>query len=455
MNTQPIVESEGAAGKVVVCRCHRWLKRIGWGIVVLAVLYAVPWTVCKIKLSHARKAVLAAGRPTTISQIEPKRVADDKNAAIPYDAAVLLLRASVVDGTNLYDRFNACFRATNSLQKDVEIWRLLQDPSSQAALRLIEEGASRPACWRELDYSRGAEVQLPHLTHCRAVSRILAAKARLEAERGTSAEAWEALVVGFKHAEGLRTEPWLLSQLVRLAQDGIMLDTLEKVCRIAPVDEIQARRLDAFLKEMEEPLPLVMAMDCERLAFGEWVFRKMKKEPRAFIASFGFNYIFSDPPAYISVLGYLLAYSPMLPGDEARYIERLNAYARLMPVPYWKARDELESMDCNPSPAVFIVASLIEPGLGAVARKGACAQAKCRLARIALAAHLWKQSRGVYPDSLSELPIGSLEDPFTGKPFIYRPEGNGFVVYSIGANGKDDGGKAGKHDAEGDIVWRM
>jgi hypothetical protein len=424
-------------------------------MLILGVFYAVPWTVCKIRLSHARKAVLAAGRPTTISQIEPKRVADDKNAAIPYDAAVLLMRASVIDGTNLYDRFNACFRATNAPQQDVEIWRLLQDPASQATLRLIEEGASRPACWREADYRKGAEVQLPHLTHCRAISRILAAKARLEAERGISKEAWETLVIGFKHAEGLRTEPWLISQLVRLAQDGLMLDALEKICRIAPVDEAKARELDAFLMEIEDPAPLVKSMDCERVVFGDWVFRKIKKEPEAFFAFFSYEYIFFDPPTYISVLGHLLAYSPLLPGDEARYIERLHAFARLMPLPYWKARSELEGMEEQATPKGFIVARNIEQSLGPVVRKGACAQAKCRLARIALATLLWKQSKGVYPVSLSDIPIGNLEDPFTGKPFIYRTEEKGFVLYSIGANGKDDGGKVSKFSDEGDIVWRM
>jgi len=45
-------------------------------------------------------------------------------------------------------------------------------------------------------------------------------------------------------------------------------------------------------------------------------------------------------------------------------------------------------------------------------------------------------------------------DPFSGKPFVYRREGAGFLIYSWGPNLKDDGGKVGKTQDEGDIVMR-
>jgi hypothetical protein len=41
------------------------------------------------------------------------------------------------------------------------------------------------------------------------------------------------------------------------------------------------------------------------------------------------------------------------------------------------------------------------------------------------------------PKFLSVQPV----DPFSGKPLVYRQEGNGFVLYSIGENMNDDGGK--------------
>ena len=66
--------------------------------------------------------------------------------------------------------------------------------------------------------------------------------------------------------------------------------------------------------------------------------------------------------------------------------------------------------------------------------------------RAGLACRLYKSRTGLYPASLEELVPGILTevpiDPFTGKPFVYRREGEGFIVYSLGSNQKDDGGRS-------------
>jgi hypothetical protein len=54
-----------------------------------------------------------------------------------------------------------------------------------------------------------------------------------------------------------------------------------------------------------------------------------------------------------------------------------------------------------------------------------------------------RKTRGQYPPSLAALGDDPLFiDPFSGKPFIYRPEGVAYTLYSVGPNQKDDGGLA-------------
>ena len=48
------------------------------------------------------------------------------------------------------------------------------------------------------------------------------------------------------------------------------------------------------------------------------------------------------------------------------------------------------------------------------------------------------------PEFLPEVP----QDPIDEKPLRYRREANGYVVYSIGANGRDDGGRLGPAEDE-------
>ncbi|MBI4243254.1 MAG: hypothetical protein HY606_04110 [Planctomycetes bacterium] len=101
------------------------------------------------------------------------------------------------------------------------------------------------------------------------------------------------------------------------------------------------------------------------------------------------------------------------------------------------------------------------PALGSFHTRQAEITAKFDGLEIALALKIYKSKNVEYPDSLndiipeyvSELP----RDPFTGQNYIYRKEGEGFIVYSIGRNERDDNGLYDekslqrKHD---DLAWR-
>ena len=68
-----------------------------------------------------------------------------------------------------------------------------------------------------------------------------------------------------------------------------------------------------------------------------------------------------------------------------------------------------------------------------------------RTRRRLMAAHLLLREyylrEGRYPDPLEPLNLQELGiDPFSGRPFIYRLLGERYLLYSVGADGKDDGG---------------
>ncbi len=70
---------------------------------------------------------------------------------------------------------------------------------------------------------------------------------------------------------------------------------------------------------------------------------------------------------------------------------------------------------------------------------------QCRVARILLALRRYKNETGAWPTDLREvgtrLPAEVLLDPLSGKPFVYRLRGEGFLLYSVSVNGTDEGGK--------------
>lgn len=70
-----------------------------------------------------------------------------------------------------------------------------------------------------------------------------------------------------------------------------------------------------------------------------------------------------------------------------------------------------------------------------------------------------RAARGSYPDTLEKLQLTDLKelpvDPFTGRPLVYRRQGDGYVVYSVGSNGRDDGGKLAPREGPDDIAWTV
>ncbi len=59
-----------------------------------------------------------------------------------------------------------------------------------------------------------------------------------------------------------------------------------------------------------------------------------------------------------------------------------------------------------------------------------------------------------YPAKLDDLAPKYLaavpDDLFSGKPLVYRPTSKGYLFYSVGVNGKDEGGRSRDDDPPGD-----
>jgi hypothetical protein len=74
--------------------------------------------------------------------------------------------------------------------------------------------------------------------------------------------------------------------------------------------------------------------------------------------------------------------------------------------------------------------------------------------QIAFALSAYRQDQGHYPATLADLAPKYLpeiaDDLFSGKPLIYRPAADGFLLYSVGVNGKDDDGRSPESEPRGD-----
>lgn len=81
-------------------------------------------------------------------------------------------------------------------------------------------------------------------------------------------------------------------------------------------------------------------------------------------------------------------------------------------------------------------------------------QQNCLLLAFALAA--FRDENGKYPQSLEDLTPKYFamitSDIFSGKPLVYRRKETGYLLYSVGANGRDDGGATFSDDPSADDI---
>ncbi|HMC64121.1 MAG TPA: hypothetical protein VKI65_04215 [Gemmataceae bacterium] len=79
---------------------------------------------------------------------------------------------------------------------------------------------------------------------------------------------------------------------------------------------------------------------------------------------------------------------------------------------------------------------------------------------VAFALAWYQRDHGRYPKELNALAPKYLPkvplDLFSGKPLVYRPSENGYLLYSVGVNGKDEGGQGYDDEPRGDdLTVRM
>jgi hypothetical protein len=91
-----------------------------------------------------------------------------------------------------------------------------------------------------------------------------------------------------------------------------------------------------------------------------------------------------------------------------------------------------------------MVLGLFLPALNAATSAEDRANTTLELTRLAAALAVQRAEHGAYPEKLDELVPGVFEklpvDLYSAKPFFYQRDSDGYLLYSAGENGRDDGG---------------
>lgn len=413
------------------------MKRTGITILTLSLVYAGFIIVGNIKLRNAKRAIALDGYPTKLAEVIPPKVADTENAALLYQAAEQILKASAANDTSLYKTIStnssAFLKEPTHPNYQLEMAKLINLPDTKMALELIEQGTQRSACRYDLDYENPLAMLLSHLQGSLVSARLLSSRALLLAQEGRNEQAWQSMLGALKHANALETEPTLISQLVRIKQFEHCFTAMKQ---LSPPSAELLPQLDAAIAPFDNINQLAFVINAERLLFGEYFFncKNINREELANTAD-------SAP-----IVFYLTSLNPLLPFDHAAYTEVMHAYLQNVQKPETVDFDRLVPRYC-------IMTRMVFPGVDKVKTVFLKGTAQARITRIALQLQQHQRQSSSYPKCMTEMTGLNTTDPFTEKSLIYKPTETGFILYSVGSNWKDDGGLVAEKKEDGDIVW--
>ncbi|MCH2593309.1 MAG: hypothetical protein MKZ85_09880 [Pedosphaera sp.] len=324
--------------------------------------------------------------------------------------------------------------------RDFVVW---ESAFYESDLAKLADDLKRPHCRFNIRYEDGFAAVLPHLSTMKNAATLFALSSAQRLSKGDTTGAWQDTLNGIRLGEQLRTEPFLISQLVRIAILEINFQTYweGQVNR-----QWSAEQLTAF-QETFQSIDLLAGMEsairAERNMINHWFTSVAQEgiqtqglvdELNSSLGFFPAFFFYGNQYQINRILTEII-----LPGIDVSN-HRLNVHQ------FKKMEEEMLDLKSSFLPFRHAIALMMLPGLDKYALKVSQTQAALDQSAIVAALERYRLAEGSYPEKLAALMpkfIAKIPgDLFHDQGLVYRiNEDNSFTLYSTGYNGTDDNGE--------------
>lgn len=414
--------------------------------VVLLASVLVVWSFLIPTNDSRIEAIRRQGYPVTLRELNAwyRAVPDPLNAALICTQA--LTGRLFDDSSPAFSRFSdkpwlPPRGEMLSAQDQEELQQILG--GDEKTLELLHSIAAGAPSRYPIDLSQGFSALLPHLSKAKRGVQVLGAEAMMRAAGGNTAGAVESLLAAGRFTETFSEEPIIISHLVRIACWDQVLARVQRLVNAAALDESQLVSLQKAVTTAEHPDSLARALAGER-AFGLGAF--LDRSQRAGIFSSTGQPASQGERLAHSALIMALRVSGLLQRDQAFYLDSMSNRIAAASLSFPERYEAASLLSTNlPASRFLIFSRMLLPGLSRLSVKDAEHASRMRVAQATLAVERYRAANGGKPPrSLEELMprylVAIPSDPIDGKPLRFKPREQGYVVYAVGSNGKDDGG---------------
>jgi hypothetical protein len=421
-------------------------------VLILAARAVLTYTTAK-KLESAISRLKTEGKRLSLKELEPD-CADEDNAALLWKGIEEVFIGDFDNAATINQPFVELFNGrplSDEAKKLIEAAAL----KNQEAFELFRASAAKPCFKYNGQWQDASRVELPNAVKIIRCQRLFLLSLILEAERGNVGFALDGCLDGLRSVRLFLGEPFLINRLVALALLRYQMLALNTIVRS---DGVNPGRLDDLLLLLDSiPLRATFTSNLEServisLGFYGIIIRQNED-------------VLETPfPVINRSVSWLLR--PLV-NETALYT--LNLWELVEPAfrhPFFESNEDREQFKkkIENVPRRYISIGYGVPNFSATFVKETDREADLAVARVGLACRIFKSRRGRFPENLSELAPDIVKeipiDPYTGATLIYKKSEEGFIVYSIGSNGKDDGGRgtwmryAEVMEKDDDIAWK-
>ncbi|MGA2254940.1 MAG: hypothetical protein ABSG53_09780 [Thermoguttaceae bacterium] len=392
---------------------------VGIGLIANAIFV---WTT-DTRLERQLAAIRAAGDPLTLAEFARPPIPAEKNAAT-------YLRRAEADVAAIAGIELSGYADFLMPPGDQKIFKaaLAAHPN---VIPLLEQAAACPGLYADMDCTLPAAViigkMLPDINLLRADVRVLKDRARLLAAEGNCDEAARTSLLLFRLAQHCEQfgPPMGVNYLVAMAIRGDAVDTANVSLQAGPVSKKTRNALDAELAIQDRLEGFAPALKSERVV--------------------SLDYFGCESP----FRNLWLVNRGVWNRRKSEYLDKMNVLLNLLrePVSYQQAERILGETDFLARAFRGGQEEFERPFFGAMGMfHGVTLQrARIRSLRVlnALQTHVPAGINDVPKLTDLGLPAEAITDPYTGEPLHVKRTPQGWLVYSVGPNFRDDGGKLG------------
>jgi hypothetical protein len=323
--------------------------------------------------------------------------------------------------------------------------RALMDPAVAEALRLIRTGLQKPTHLRFPDAGQG-DSGISAMAGMRNIGRIMAVDIYTALADGRTDRMLETLADGLKLGYLLQSNT-VLGGLVGIATDSLLIRTVGR-----HLGQLSARDCDSLLLLVKQRMSLeepgVATMQSEKQTAVRLLSRLFNPAASAPVSADDESDAAELTPAQRALAEAVAAQLKINPNGMRQLHEEMvmqangfyDRFAAEFRKPAWERT--LPRMPRADTLGGRLFQENIEPifsqpltqSLTAVQR--GAAQLQLLGVHAAVRRYWWEHAR--WPSDLAQLNLGTMVlDPFTGKPFEYRPEGDSYRLASAGPARRD------------------